>query len=123
MKAKKIEVLNKRYYNYIANENSLVNKPYNSHSIDNITAWNYIRSLYEKMPNLLPAIDVKLCSLSIILYSACPNEYKQLYYGLFKKYRSSINFIDILKNGSIKRKIMILLFPHFTGFVEKQLKK
>lgn len=123
LKADKCLVVREKFYNYVFYKSSLAHRPYNEKFFDNIVGWRYVRNLYaDKRPELIKPVDVKLCSLAVILYCKCPLSEKKKYLDVFKEHRKNITFFTVMRYGSFKRKIMILMFPRFKKFVEKRLK-
>lgn len=123
LKAEKCLVIPQKFYNYVSYESSLARRPYNEKSFDNIVGWRYIRNLYVgNCPEITKPIDLKLCSLAVILYSRCPENEKAKYLEIFREHRRNISVFTVMRYGSLKRKIMIMLFPRFKKFVEKRLK-
>ncbi|MBQ9949502.1 MAG: glycosyltransferase [Clostridia bacterium] len=98
-------------YNYVMTENSL-SRGITSKAFDNIRAYHLISNLCEqRRVELVPYAQYKLCSVSANLYCASENkEQQELLKNEFEKARSRISLRFILKNGSLHRKLLVILF-------------
>ncbi len=112
-------------YNHMINSQSLCSQVNTSHADDQIIAWEAIRGLYaEQFNKLLPAINMKLCSIAIILYSRSRDDTeKEKYLHLFKQYKKEISFCKLISNCSFYRRLMIMLFSISPQIVTKFLNK
>lgn len=110
-----VAILNKYYYNYRQNENSITGKKFNIKRLDKIEAYEQ-RLEFFKQKNENELYQLALMSYLLEVREAYMNtkkyidNSKDIQLGLVKKYRANYKFILIDKNVRIMKKLKMLIF-------------